>query len=344
MDHLVPEDLWVEIHAAAPSIQQALENAFNGAREIANIIGFTANAHVGDLYPEIGFEVTPCVSEREFFQAFLAERPVSVVPGRVFNVSVVRSMIGALATHSDRDRLLRGITQYQIALEHWTLGDEIASIAHLFMAVENITIAALRKHLMERRIDEATLAKEWGFKAEGTSKQAPYLKENARLRLIFHGDVDCHRDAKWVSDHFEHGLKNFGVLRPKARPALVRTAHHVRRAIIDVSNVSSDAAAIMSGSAFSRPRGPLKLVKYLYGRLQGDPDGFAAPGQLYPSFVWQSKLDKVTVDEKGQYGFAPKETFTAKFGKGVRFKNPRFEIWDGAVLNDQPANPPQLKS
>ncbi len=208
----------------------------------------------------------------------------------------------------------------------------------LFMAAENLKTAAYRKLLLDRGIDDATLAAEWGYKKDGGYlKMIPYLNEEARKRLVFHGDADTHRDAKWVSDHFEHGLENFGLLRPRARQVLVKTAEHVRNIIIEVSNTPADVAATMRDT-YSRPRGPLRVVKYLYGQLHGDPKNFAASDQAYPFFVWKSKLDKVTVDDSGKYGWAPEDTVTARFGEGTTFTQGRFEVWDGSVLSDVSSN------
>jgi hypothetical protein len=320
-----------------------MEVYINGAREIASIIGLTANAYVGELDPDIAFEVTDGVDEREYFQAFLAERPVTVVPGRVLDIGIIRSLLAALVASSDRARLMRAIAQYQVALRHWTWGSEVLAIAHLFMAVENLKTAALRKHLLDRGIDDVKLAGEWGYKDSGAMKLSPYLDEQARVRLVFHGDASCHKEAKWVSDHFEHGLENFGLLRPRACAALVKTSEHVRNTVVEVSGVAADAAAIIKGDAYARPRGPLKLVKYLYGHLKGDPENFAAADQMYPGFVWVSKLDKVTVDDDGKYGFKPEDTVTARFGKDVTFRNGKFEVWDGSVLSDQSANAPEVQ-
>lgn len=215
-------------------------------------------------------------------------------------------------------------------------------MAHLFMAVENLKTAALRKHLLDRDIDDIQLAAEWGYKESGTMKLSPYLDEQARMRLVFHGDAICHKDAKWVSDRFEHGLENFGLLRPRACAALVSAAQHVRHTIIEVSNVATDSAESMRGGAYSRPRGPLKFAKYLYGHLKGDPKNFAAPDQMYPGFTWVSKLDAVTVDDDGKYGFKPLDTVTARFGEGVTFTNGKFEVWDGSAMSDQSANAPEI--
>jgi hypothetical protein len=341
LDHLIPEDLWVQIECSADSIVQAMEAYGNGAREIVGIIGVVANAYMGNVEAHIAFEVTDAVDEREYFQAFLPERPITVVPGRLIDVGAVRSLLGAMVANlePERDRLMRAIAQYQLALQNWTLGSEVLAVASLFMAVENLKTAALRKHLRDRGVDDAKLAAEWGYKKDGTMKMAPYLDEQARIRLVFHGDADCHREAKWVSDQFEHGLKNFGLLRPRACAALAKTAEHVRDSIIDVSGVVAEAAATLRGNAYSQPRGPLKLVKYLYGKLKGDPKNFAAPGQAYPSFAWKSGLGKVTVDKAGRYGFAPQESMTARFGKGVTFTPTKFEVWDGGVLADRP--PPE---
>jgi hypothetical protein len=263
LEHPVPEDLWVEIRCTANSIPEAVGIYLNAAREIASIFCIASNAHVDDLEAEIAFEVTDGVSQREFFQAFLPEQPITVVPGRLIDVAVVRSFVDSLVKHPERERLLRTIGHYQLALEHWTLGSEVLAIGQLFMAVENLKVAARRKHLLDRGIDDTVLAKEWGYDTNGTMKMAPYLDEQARVRLVFHGDADCHKSAKYVSDQFEHGLQNAGLLRPIAESVLAKTAEHVRNSIIEIANVAADSAATMQSNAYTRPS---RLLKKSRGR------------------------------------------------------------------------------
>jgi hypothetical protein len=66
--------------------------------------------------------------------------------------------------------------------------------------------------------------------------------------------------------------------------------------------------------------------------LAGEPASFAKSGQRYPFFIWTSKIDRVTVDEIGQFGFFPQDKLTAQLGEGVSFKPARYEVWDGSVV------------
>jgi hypothetical protein len=57
-------------------------------------------------------------------------------------------------------------------------------------------------------------------------------------------------------------------------------------------------------SSFSTPRGPLKIVKYLWGFLTSETDSLAAPGHKYPFCEWTSKISSVYVNEEGGYSLS----------------------------------------
>src|SRR5439155_12332442 len=66
----VPGDMAVTIRASADTIEEAV-TWVTVAREMASIIAVAANAAIEDFNPEIAYEVTPGVTERDFFQRFV---------------------------------------------------------------------------------------------------------------------------------------------------------------------------------------------------------------------------------------------------------------------------------
>jgi hypothetical protein len=81
-------------------------------------------------------------------------------------------------------------------------------------------------------------------------------------------------------------------------------------------------------------RGPLKIVKYLWGFLTSETDTLAAPGQKYPFCEWSSKMSRVSLNEKGEYSFIPTESFKAVLASGVTITPQRYEVWDGSTITE----------
>ena len=77
------------------------------------------------------------------------------------------------------------------------------------------------------------------------------------------------------------------------------------------------------------------IVRYIRGTVTGNPEHLAAEGQLYPTFHWQSGLEKVQIGENGVYGFTPKESLTANFGPDIRMNGLIYEAWDGSKIIEQ---------
>lgn len=328
----VPEDLWADIRGNAESIKEVIEVFVNGARDLTNILAISANAYMGHIEPEVIYESTPNINSRPFFQSFVPQPPITMVPGRLINRKATMDLIGSLQRHTRRDRFMRAIAQYHLALENWSLGGEVLSVSHLFMAIEALKHIARDSILDRRGITEHELAVEWGFVDGRSQNVSTFLLNEARRRVLFRDDDGCHRKAKRISDDFEHGFTNFGLLRHPASEVIVPLAGYVRGAIIELANLPENTAKALLSEPYLRARGPLRMVKYIYGKLLGDSEDLARPENVYPIFEWRSKLNSVARNEDGSSSFSPKETVTAQFADKVRFQGERAELWDGSII------------
>jgi hypothetical protein len=331
----VPGDLWLDARGAADGLKMALALFTNAGRDIASVVALSANAAVAPLEAELGYESTAGITRREYLQRFLPTERMAYT-SRFVDVLAVQALVSALAKHPERDRLIRAVSQYSEALSNWRAGSELLAVSHLFMGVEAIKTACWRHAIASAGTTKEDLAKEWGFRNGGRLSREQFLDQEARLRLVFSGDAECHRLAKETSDHFEHGFSSAGALYEPARGALVKTAEYLRMAVLCLLNVSGEHRELLLGPKYKRPRGLPGLDMYISGYLVGEGE-LAAPNNEYPVCRWEHKLQQVTFDAATErYSFQPSHDFTPQLGEGIAFEPARFEVWDTAYFSPVP--------
>jgi hypothetical protein len=331
-DAPLPKDLWVEARGPATNITDAFELFGNAALEISAIIAFVMNASMGALEVELAFDETPEVNEHEFLQSFVADIPITAVPGRRIEIEVLRAFVQAVADHPERKRLQRGIVQYVEALQSWRPGQQINCLAHLYMGVEAVAHAVFREYLRKTGKTEQDVAVDWKVDNVDKRIQRRDLDSEVRIRLVFQGNKECYREAKKVSDAFEHGFSDFDEIRKPAQDVLVKTARCLRQTIIEALGIAPHHREHALGHI---PRGPIAPIRYIRGTLLGRSDQLATKDQAYPLMEWRTKLKNVVIKEDGIYGFVPEEKLTAKLGDSVLFRPRSFEVWDGSTIHEQ---------
>jgi hypothetical protein len=200
------------------------------------------------------------------------------------------------------------------------------------MGVEALTKAQLRQYLLVRGLSEDDLIQEWQIERK-------QLDAEVRRRLIFLLDQEAYAKAKAVSDGLEHGFSEYEEMHAPAREVIVRTAQHLRRAILDMLNLEERVRDRLLGKDFNEPRGPVALVRYLRGTLSGPAEGLAMSNQLYPMMQWRGGIKSAVRGEDGKYSVTTDEAFTAKLGQGVTFTAGKYEIWDGSSIKELPRAP-----
>jgi hypothetical protein len=331
----VPEEFWIEATGTNVNLISAAEVLANGAKDIANIIALSVNASIGPIEVELAYDGTPGSREREYFQSFVPDKTLNHVPGRKVNCDITTALVGAIGQHPDKDKIMRAVSQYSIALDYWSMGSELPCVSHLFMGMEALKGVTLKHHIAQTGVTKEQLAKQWGYNVGGKETINQYLDHEVRKRILFQNDADTHRKAKKASDGLEHGLTNFGALRPFAREVIVLTAKYLRTAILDLAGLDQDRKETILAKPYDTPRGPSKIVKYIWGKLSADTDHLAAHGQMYPIMYWKSSLTRVFKNDAGGYSFSPTETFTLNVAPGVRFTPDRYEVWDGSTIQRQ---------
>lgn len=341
----VPEDLWVHTEGPAPTIETAIRTAAVGSQDILVVIGLASNAWMGRIEPEVAFDSTKGKTAREFWQAFVPEAPIAVVPGRFVELPATKALLQVFQTSPYRDGLHRAAAQYYAALERWTLGAEIFVVAHLFMAAEALKIVALRHALAETKLGEDDLATRWDYKPKPENRVKPFLESEARRRIVFQGDAACLSTAKKISDSFEHGFAYEGAnLADDAALVAENVAAYVRKCLIKLAGVADAEQTILVSPPYDRPLGPLQLLNIFRATLRGLGEGYARPGDAYPIMKWKHRLAAVEVDSQGKYGFRPEEKLTAHIGKGFTMGAIRYEVWGRGRYQTADGTPGELKA
>ncbi|GAG03289.1 unnamed protein product, partial [marine sediment metagenome] len=145
-----PGHLRVEVTGNGPSLEEVLVPFANGGLAMLPVLALCANAAVGEPEVELGFENTPEITERDYFQCYVPSETDIIHICRHIKVDQTVSVIRALAKHSESERLRRGINQYRLALDSWRLGRETLALTHLWMALEAITKVKIRMECSAR--------------------------------------------------------------------------------------------------------------------------------------------------------------------------------------------------
>lgn len=328
--HPLPGDLWIDARGPARSIENAV-SIFGGIAELlTNIISFSTNAAILDLEPELVFNNTSGLKNRDFLQIMLPRKQRTFHSGRKVNSETTIALIKAIESNSEKERILRAISQYSLALRHWRWGHEILATAHLYIGIEALTMSIIRLRLAESNISEEQLARDLEIDIDKLppNNTLPQALESAiRKKILFQGDDQCYKDAKAASDGFEHGFMPFDEIRNKARPVRDKTASYLRKAILNIVGINSTYHEILLNTPYDVPLGYWPVAKYMRGQLLGDSDRLAAKGKEYPTMSWRSSIKSITVSALGEYNITFEEKLRAHLGAGISFKRKSFEVW-----------------
>src|SRR5438093_13759844 len=63
----VPMGIMAEVRGIAPSLDEALPHFSRAVQSLLPVLAFVGNSPIEDMTPEIGYDVSASVSEREYF-------------------------------------------------------------------------------------------------------------------------------------------------------------------------------------------------------------------------------------------------------------------------------------
>lgn len=324
-----PRAMYAEVSGQAESLEDAIQRFPNAARSLAPIFDVALNASVDDLDLHFGFDATPELHEREFFQSFVRDAALTPRRTRPVSTALLSHLTEAIARHPDNVRLHRAAAHYQQALRFWGFGDETRAVSQLWMGFEALTPVAKRCEL------ERTATESSGDLARVMGVDERKLEPALRRVVLFRGDDTAYRATNQASNGFEHGFMPLDELRVLARGTRDASAAYLRRAIIELSGVDSAVASEALAAPYDWPIIGFPITKYLRGKLRGA--GEVAPaGQRYPSVTWRTDIEEFSHRSEGGHNLRWKEHVTPKLAPGIVLTDISIEMWSGDKLPEGP--------
>jgi hypothetical protein len=319
----VPRELWIEARGPAPTLDVAVSSFAAVAQYLATLVGFTANTQVGIPEPHIAYDASDGSTEREFLEVFVPDERGLLTEGRLVSVSELTAVFVGVdrAAAEDKRRISQAIHQYGLALRYWYLGGEWLALAHLYMAVETLTKAVIRRRGHDEGSDEEALAIRLGIDTTDAEKWHHKLEVWAREDLIFDGDTATYRDARHASDGIEHGFLALDEIHRHALAVTEATFGYVRRAILDLLDIKQTKQPEL----YERPpRDVQSLRKMIRGQFVGDGTDPAPPGQEYPRLEWNSSVRTLNRDGD-KFSASFQETITVRCASSYTFSGRALE-------------------
>ena len=325
-EHPLPRELIVEVRGHAASLEEAIAKFGVVGRPIATMAGFVANVRVGPLELHLAYDCTAGSADRPFLETFLPDESGAVAEGRIIRQHLmVAACTAFLALKTDSARISRGLRQYELALREWYLGGEWLALSHLYMAVETLTKAVIRKTVADSGITDEDLAQSLGVVTDDPDRPRwrQILGERVREQIIFDADSDTYQTAKEASDGLEHGFMGLDEVAAHAVKCADKTFHHVRRTIVELFDLP---AAVADELMSIKPKDVQSRRKIARGRLIGAAEDPAAAGQLYPLLEWSSSIGSV-VREGSTFQIKDTDKITVRTNPEVSFQLDRLEIY-----------------
>ena len=194
-DGSIPRELIIEIRGRAVSLDEAITKFDVIARPIATMIGFVANVRVGLLEVHLAYDCAAGSQERPFLEAFVPDERGAVTEGRIVRQELLGpACVALLELPVDSARVSRALRQYELALRQWYLGGEWLALSHLYMAVEALTEAVLRKAIADRSMTDEELARSLDIVTDDPDRPRwrQILREQVREQMIFGADTDTY--------------------------------------------------------------------------------------------------------------------------------------------------------
>ncbi len=308
----IDRGLQAEVIGSASDISEAVTAFGQVANFLSPILSLVANAYVPPFQYELAYESTPGHRSRLFRQWFNLIESGVPQPGRVLPFAPLTEVIELYLGHDEGARIHRAWVQYQEALAAWRPGEELRAAMHLWMAVEALTKAFLRRECGQQSVTEDELCKRWDIPKNR-------LDGEVRLRLIFNNNSDCYRTAVSVSDGLEHMFQDFPRLQAGALSIRDDTAKYVRRAILDLLPAPQHLLDLLLAPPYDMPLQLTAGVVSMTGVLTGDGERLAAEGMEHPHLAGDYVIRDIEADGD-RYELTLETNFRLSAGGDVEFK------------------------
>ena len=308
------------------SLDEAIAKFGIIARPIATMAGFVANVRVGPLEIHLAYDCAPGSADRRFLEVFVPDEHGPVPEGRIIRQHLMAATCTAFSGSRPIARGSAGrFASTNFALREWYLGGEWLALSHLYMAVEALTKAVIRKTIADRGVTEEELAQSLDVITDDPDQPRwrQILGERVREQIIFGADSDTYRTAKSASDGLEHGFLELDEIAAHALKCTDKTFGYVRRTIIELFGLP---AAVADELMAIKPKDVQSRRKAIRGRLVGVAADPAAEGELYPRLEWNSSVGSV-VREGSTFHFRENDKITVRTNPDVSFQLDGFLVY-----------------
>lgn len=306
------ELLVIVTHSNAPEdFVAARERVHELASTVVSVLSLAANAATDDLRLDLVYDASVDRTQHEFFQNVMAPEQGFPKSSRRVDGEAFLALMKALLEAAERERLLRAVGQYQVALRHMLPGHELMTLAHLWMAVEAMTKAVLDSELVRAGSRDVLL--------EQLDIPLKQLDGKVREKFIFQDDHAAYAEAAKISNAFEHGFLNFAELRTNSAKHNNAVAKYVREAILAYSGLAEEMVGRLLGRSYAAPIPCVSVDNYIRATLTGPGDSLAAEGFAHPHFDVAISFPPGSVVHKpdGSIDISPQYDVTSKFADGV---------------------------
>lgn len=321
----IPRELVIEVRGRSGSLNEATTKFASVARPIATVVGFAANVLVGPVEVHLAYDSTPWHQERAFLETFLPDERGAVMAGRIVRRDLLQAVaIAFVSSEASSERVGRALRQYEMALRYWFVGGEWLALSHLWMAVEALTDAVIKRETSRLGIDSQELAKSFGLPLD--DPENPWhlaLKHETRRRLVFRGDDETYSTARKGRNGLEHGFMELDEVAVHALKCADMTFEYVRRTITELLDLPWEVAEEL---VEIKPKDAQSLRKAIRGQLTGSAEDPAMQGELYPRIEWSSGISSV-VRDSSTFRMTYAERFTVRTHPSVRFTPERLEVF-----------------
>jgi hypothetical protein len=313
-----PYELFAEVHGTATSLPEAMEYFSGIVLSLTPFFAVSTNAATGRLDLDLVYESTPGVTQRAFFQRRVSWDDSLPRETRQVPKAATRALMTAVDQNPEKDRFLRAVEHYSLALEHWQPGREISILSHLWMCAETLTyVAAMRRcqdsGLPTTKVGRKQLAAKLGF--ENLNK----FDAQIRLEDIFRNDETVYNAAKDGRHALVHGFEDFESIRDQVRGICEPTAAYLRSAIFRLNNLDVDMQQSLLEAPYSTPLGNWPLEQHVMGKLNGAGDALAPQNWPHPYLTWTIDFQVASETNPHDYPYACKFNITPHLAENITF-------------------------
>lgn len=305
----VARGLHVEVSGTAPSLPEAIDAFTEVAELVVPILCTVVNAPIAQLQPELGYDATPGIKDREYFQQYLVWPSRKPLDPRPVDNDHLKGVLLHLPHAPRNDRVHRAMSYYHQAMLVWIPGAELIPMSFIWMGIEAMTPVVRDQHLVTSGLSRKGLLTSWKTELKAFDPEV-------RKRLIFGGDRSLYDMTREVSDGLEHGYEDFTTLRAKASKAFIPAARALRSAILTHCGAPEEIVASMLSPVRTDPF-PLFHAKRILATLHAPTDTLSKPDQLYPYLDWSSSMVEVPTPESEDPGVTFQDKLTLNAAEGV---------------------------